>query len=74
MNKKQLIYFFSEFWGVNESEITDDLKLDSKELDLDSLKFYQFIAALESNFNVKVENIGELDTFESLYNNIKTLK
>ena len=71
MDNKQLIKFFSDFWKIDASQINENLRFDSSELDFDSLRFYQFIAALESNFNVTVGKINELHTFKDLQENIK---
>jgi len=71
MDNKQLIKFFSDFWKIDASQINENLRFDSLELDFDSLRFYQFIAALESNFNVTVGKINELHTFKDLQENIK---
>ena len=75
MEKAKLIKFFSEFWGIKESEINNDLVLDDENLhNHSSVRFYQFIAALESNFDVRLENINSIMTFEDLYKNIKSIK
>ena len=72
MEKTQLIQFFSEFWEIDESEITDSLKIDSQTLEsYSSIRVFQFIAAIESNFNVRVENLDKISTFGDLFNNLK---
>ncbi len=71
MEKRKIIKFFSEFWGVKDSEINDDLILDDKNLqNHSSVRFYQFIAALESNFDVVVKNIENVFTLGDLIKNI----
>ena len=75
MEKKELVKFVSEFWKLELSKIDDKLKLDDKTLNnRSSIKFYQFIAKLESNFNVKVKNISNILTIEDLYKNIEKKK
>lgn len=72
MEKVHLINFFSEFWGIDKSEITDPLKMDSQTLeDYSSIRFFQFIAAIESNFNIRVENLDKISNFGDLFNNLK---
>ena len=57
---------------MEESEISDDLALNDETLNNhSSVRFYQFIAALESNFNIKIKNIGEIFTFGDLIKNIE---
>lgn len=71
MEKMELMRFFSEFWKMDSSQIHDNLKLNDETLkNQSSIRFYQFIAALESNYNVKVKNLGRISTFGDLFNNI----
>lgn len=73
MDKNELIKFFSDFWKIDISNINDDLKLDDETLDNPtSIRFYQFIAAVESNFSVRVTNINKIRTFSDLFKNIKS--
>lgn len=73
MNMKELIQFFSDFWKIDVSQINDDLKLDDKTLNNpSSVRFYQFIAAVESNFDVRITNINKIKTFSDLFKNIKS--
>jgi acyl carrier protein len=75
MNRKELIGFFSEFWGIEDSKIKDDLILNDENLhNHSSVRFYQFIAALESNFDVRIENINNVITFGDLSKNIISIK
>lgn len=75
MDKKELIQFFSEFWKIESSKINEDLKLDDEMLNnRTSIRFYQFIAAIESNFDVKVTNLNNLNTFGDILKNIKSTK
>ncbi len=72
MEKSQLIKFFSEFWKIDESEVTDSLQIASQNLeDYSSIRVFQFIAAIESNFNIRVENIDKITTFGDLFKNLK---
>ena len=71
MKKEKLIEFFSEFWGIEYTKINDDLVLSDENLNNhSSVRFYQFIAALESNFNVKIKDIESVFTFGDLIKNI----
>ncbi len=71
MEKKELIKFFSEFWGFEPSKVTDDLRLDDNNLGRQtSIRLYQFFAKVESKFNVKVKNLGSIITFGDLFRNI----
>ena len=72
MKKEDLIKFFAEFWGINKSEINDFLKINNQDLEnFSSIRFFQFIAAVESNFDVKIENVDKIVTFQDLLNNLK---
>ena len=71
MERNELISFFSEFWKINSSHIHDNMKLNDETLqNQSSIRFYQFIAALESNYDVKVKNLGKISTFGDLVNNL----
>ena len=73
MEKKELVRLFSDFWQVSPSEVREDLKIDSQSLrNYSSIRFYQFIAAVESNFSVKVSNLSKILTFRDLLANIST--
>jgi len=75
MNKKELIQFFSDFWNIDISKINDKLELNDKTLNnQSSIRFYQFIAAIESNFDVKIMNINKIVTFGDLIKNITEKK
>jgi len=75
MEIKKLIKFFSEFWGIKESEIDNDLILNDENLENhSSVRFYQFISALESNFDVVIKNIENIFTFGDLIKNIMPKK
>ena len=71
MEKKDLVQLFSDFWQMDPLEVTDGLKLDNETLkNYSSVRFYQFIAAVESNFNVKVRNLTKILTFNDLVDNV----
>ena len=56
---------------MDRSQINDAMKLNDETLkNQSSIRFYQFIAALESNYNVKVKNLSNISTFGDLANNI----
>ena len=70
MEKSELIRFFSEFWEMDSSQIHDEMKLNDETLkNQSSIRFYQFIAALESNYKVKVKNLSKISTFGDLARN-----
>jgi acyl carrier protein len=67
--KNKLKLFTSKFWNVSVSKINDNFKFDDENLkDLSSIRFFQFIIAIESNFDVKVKNINKIITFKDLVN------
>ena len=71
MEKQQFVEFSGEFWDMTPSKITDSLALDDNSLDeFSSIRLLQFFAALESNFNVKIENLDSILTFGDVYKNI----
>lgn len=68
---KKIINLTSEFWDIPISQVKDSLKFDDQNLkNNSSIRFFQFIAAIESNFKVKVNNINKIRTFKDLINNI----
>ena len=72
MERSELVSFFSEFWNLDSSQIHDQMKLNDETLkNQSSIRFYQFIAALESNYNVKVQNLTAILTFGDLLKNIE---
>ena len=72
MKRNELISFFSEFWKIDSSQVQDTMKLNDETLkNQSSIRFYQFIAALESNYNVKVKNLSKISTFGDLADNIE---
>ncbi|MBI2138991.1 acyl carrier protein [Candidatus Woesearchaeota archaeon] len=71
MKKEQLRQFFSKFWDVPLERVTESLALDDTALaDYSSVRFYQFIAALESRFGVRVEHLENVVTFGSLLESV----
>lgn len=71
--KKRLISLTSEFWKIPASKIKDSLKLDNQTLiNSSSIRFYQYIAAIESNLGVKVKDLNKIRTFGDLVNNISS--
>ncbi|MFH1326507.1 MAG: hypothetical protein ABIH59_00070 [archaeon] len=72
MKKEELKRFFSEFWEIDSSKVTENLKIDDSSIkNSNSLRFYQFISAVESNFNVKFKDIHNILTFRDLIKNIQ---
>ena len=71
VDNRELIQFFSEFWGIDPTKINDNLALDSAHLKgQTSIKIYQFFAEVESKFGVKINNINKVLTFGDLIKNI----
>jgi acyl carrier protein len=71
MDKKEIIKLFSEFWEIDEAKVTTSLKLNDPSLkDQNSIRFFEFIAAVESNFNVRVKNLSRIATVGDLLDNI----
>lgn len=71
MDQQLLKEFFSEFWEIDISKIHDKLEFDNSVINnFSSIRFYQFIAALESNFDVKISKINEILTYGDLVKNI----
>lgn len=72
MEKKELKTFFSKFWKVQESKINDDLKIDDAAIpNFNSMRFYQFIAAVEDNFGVSIKNVSAVKTFKNLLEEVE---
>ena len=72
MERNELTSFFSDFWKIDRSHIHDNLKLNDEILKNQStIRFYQFIAALESNYNVKIKNLNTILTFGDLMENLE---
>ena len=72
MERNELISFFSDFWKIDCSHIHNNLKLNDEILkNQSSIRFYQFIAALESNYNVKIKNLNTILTFGDLIKNVE---
>ncbi|MFA6452653.1 MAG: hypothetical protein WCW57_04225 [Candidatus Pacearchaeota archaeon] len=72
MNKEDLISFFSAFWSVDPDKVVDDLKLNDKSLkNQTSIRLYQFLATVESKFNVQINNLNKIVTFGDLITNIQ---
>jgi hypothetical protein len=71
MDKRELQEFTAKFWKIDLSKINNDLKLNDENLNnRSSIRFYQYIAAIESNFDVKIKDINKIITFEDLLKNI----
>lgn len=71
--RKKIIKLASDFWGVPISQIVDSFAFDDKHIDgnISSVRFFQFIAAIESNFDVKVKDTHKIRTFEDLMHSIE---
>ena len=71
MNKKELKSFFSEFWKIEIDSLKDETLLNNETIkDLNSIRLYQFYAAVESNFDVRIKNIENIKSFKDLLDNI----
>ena len=67
ISEESIIIFFSEFWEMDPDSITLATKFDNKKIDnFTSLRFLQFIAAIESNFDFKFKSINELTSMRDL--------
>ena len=72
--RDELVRLFSEFWRIDASKVKDTLALDDNTLDNhSSVRFYQFIAAVESNLDVEVADVNRIKTFGDLAKNMKPL-
>ncbi len=70
MDRNELARFFAAFWGIDVSGVSDSLRIDSTNLpNFSSIRFYQFIAAVESNLDAKVANLNRIITFRDLLEN-----
>ena len=71
MNKEELIKFCAEFWQVEASIINEDLGLNDRDLpNNSSIRFYQFLATLESHFQVRVGDTSNIVTFGDLFKEV----
>ena len=74
MDSKKIIDFCARFWNVNPSFIKEEIYLDDRSLpNNSSIRFFQFIATMESELKVYVDNVHEINTFGDLFLNIKEL-
>ena len=72
MDQEQLRHFCAQFWQVELSRISLDLRLDDPCLPHNtSIRFYQFIAALERQFKVRVNNIDTIITFGNIFQGLE---
>lgn len=72
IEERVLREFFSRFWDVKVEDVADDLMIDSRIPSFTSIRLYQFLAAVESNFGVIVENVHKIRSFGDLRENIKS--
>ena len=71
MDKEELIQFCAEFWQVDSSFINENLELNNKNLpNNSSIRFYQFLARLESHFQVRVGDTSSIITFGDLFKDL----
>ena len=67
-NREEIIRFSADFWQINPSTIHESLRLDDRDLPNNtSIRFFLFMAELESNFGMKIENAFEIMTFGDLF-------
>jgi hypothetical protein len=70
-SKEDYFGFCAEFWEIDRSKLNDQMKFSDKILnDNSSFRFYQFVAALESNFGVQVSDVNNVESFGELYRKI----
>ena len=61
--------FISEFWGIGEFD--KDIKFSSRALEgYSSIRFYQFIAAFEANFDTRIKDITRISKLGDLIDEI----
>jgi acyl carrier protein len=69
--RKKLVKLFAEFWGIKPGQVKDSLEISDKALgDFSSIRFFQFMAAVESNLGVEVKDLAEIKTFADLAKNV----
>ena len=58
--------FCSEFWDIEQDMVTDELAFDSSLDGFSSIRFFQFLTVVESNFDVELSNPVQIKTFGDL--------
>jgi acyl carrier protein len=67
MERKQLEEFTNAFWKLENGRISDSLKFDDSDLsDFSSIRFFQFLTAIEANFDLELEDVASIHTFRDL--------
>ena len=72
MERNEIINFSASFWQVDAEIIQDQLRLDDKQLpNNSSIRFYQFLANLESHFKTRIDDIHNVVTFGDLISRLQ---
>ena len=71
MDKEDIVKFCAEFWQVEPSVFDSELALNDKNLpNNSSIRYYQFLARIESHFNVRINEINNIITFGDLFKDL----
>jgi len=71
MDRDRVLSFIAAFWEMPESDVADGVELSEKDIPgLTSVRFFEFIAAIEAEFDVKVANIEKVLTVGDLIENM----
>jgi holo-[acyl-carrier protein] synthase len=69
MNDGKLRELVAQFWNISLNEVDDQLVFDATRLrGISSIRFYRFIAAVESNFGVRIVDPAAITTYLALRN------
>ena len=67
-NREEIIQFSADFWQIDPSTIHESLRLDDRDLPNNtSIRFFLFMAQVESHFGMRIENAFEIMTFGDLF-------
>ena len=74
-NPEEIIKFSADFWQIDPLTIHESLRLDDRDLPNNtSIRFFLFIAQVESHFGMKIENAFEIMTFGDLFKALESLE
>ena len=69
---EELKDLFSEYWQIDKKKINLETRLDDESLkNKSSIRFLKFIAAIESNFSVRIKNVNNIWTLKDIIDNIE---
>lgn len=73
MDTSSLFSFFAKFWNVDPKIISREMTLDDRNLPQNSsIRFYLFMAAIEKEFKVTLDEVHTIMTFGDLCDRIRT--